>query len=97
MNAADKFFLGQSWFPYYRSLPEDTPGPSAYSVYGGRSKCARKCEKWSDRTDFVTGDSFYCYNNCINHCSDLSQSKVDYGRTHASYPATGCKARCESS
>jgi hypothetical protein len=96
MDASDKFFLGQSWYPYYRSLPPDMAGPSAYKSSGGRSKCARQCEKWSDHVDFVTGDSFHCYNSCINSCTDLSQSKVDYGRVRAQYPPTGCAARCDS-
>ena len=78
MQCSDKFYLGRDWYPYYASLPKDKAGPTAYHSGGAVSSCEQKCEQYANSVDFADS-GFYCLNQCLTQCDDLSRQKVRYG------------------
>lgn len=79
MDNADRYFLGQAWYPYYPMSPPDTLGPSAYTSAGAVSNCQESCEnQYAPQVDF-NQEGFFHFNQCINQCVDLSKSKTRYG------------------
>jgi len=78
MNEADHFFLSQTGYPMYDSLPPHQAGPSSYRSSDGVSPCEQYCESHGLSPAYAT-EGFHQLNNCMTQCIDTSRTKTRYG------------------